>query len=188
MALNLVTRAEYKAYAGISSTNQDAIIDLLIPRISKLVKNYCRRSFVDYWDTPLVEIFNGDVPYFVLKETPLLDVSSVEISTDYGQTYTVLTKYTDWAVDGDLVVPIGVDIFPKYVAGYKVTYTAGYEDVPEDLALAVFDLISYYRKNDGAVNAIKRTDTTTMQIEYISDTSLPSHIRRVLDLYIADYT
>ncbi len=75
-----------------------------------------------------------------------------------------------------------IDVTLELDAGYRQV------DVPEDLALAVFDLISYYRKNDGAVNAIKRTDTTTMQIEYISDTSLPSHIRRVLDLYIADYT
>jgi len=27
-----------------------------------------------------------------------------------------------------------------------------------------------------------------VQIEYISTTSLPAHIRRVLDLYVADYT
>ena len=48
MGLNLVTRAEYKAYVGITNDSQDKIIDALIPRVSELVKNYCRRTFVDY--------------------------------------------------------------------------------------------------------------------------------------------
>jgi len=40
MASNLVTRAEYKAYVGIKSDNQDTEIDSLIPKVSALVKNY----------------------------------------------------------------------------------------------------------------------------------------------------
>lgn len=188
MALNLVTRAEYKAYAEINSTNSDAIIDLLIPLVSKFVKNYCRRTFVDFVDTPNVEILRGGVPYLMLLESPIILISSLEQSTDYGQTYTVLTEFTDWVLDGQLIRPIGVSSFPDYIRGYRVTYTAGFDDVPEDLRLAVMDLITYYRKNDAAVNALKHVNTTSMQIEYITDTALPSHIKRVIDFYISDYT
>ncbi len=188
MALNLVTRAEYKAYAEINSTTSDAIIDILVPYVSKFVKNYCRRTFVDYVDTPNIEIFSGGVPYFLLLENPIIAISSMEYSSDYGQTYTTLEQYVDWVQDGDFILPITATEFPKAIRGYKITYTAGFEDVPEDLRLAVMDLITYYRKNDGAVNTLKHANTQTMQIEYLSDTSLPSHIRRVLDYYIADYT
>lgn len=188
MALNLVTRAEYKAYAEINSTNSDEIIDFLIPRVSKFVKGYCRRTFVDYVDTPNIEIFSGGVPYFMLIEAPIISITSIDFSSDYGQTYTPLVQYTDWVQDGELIVPISTVDFPKYIRGYKVTYTAGFDDVPEDLSLAVLDLITYYRKNDGAVNALKHVNTTSMQIEYISDTALPAHIKRVLDLYVMDYT
>ncbi len=49
MATDLVTKAEYKTYMGISSTNSDTEIDFLIPKVSDLVKSYCRRTFVDYY-------------------------------------------------------------------------------------------------------------------------------------------
>jgi hypothetical protein len=38
MGLPLVTRAEYKAYMGISSTSSDVAIDALIPKVSELVR------------------------------------------------------------------------------------------------------------------------------------------------------
>ena len=69
-----------------------------------------------------------------------------------------------------------------------MVYIAGYEDVPPDVALAVMDLVTYYRQNDGAIHSTKAPGTNNVQIEYISTTSLPAHIRRVLDLYVADYT
>jgi hypothetical protein len=74
------------------------------------------------------------------------------------------------------------------INGYKVSYFAGYEVVPEDLRLAVLDLVTYYRKNDGAIHSTKAPGTNAVQIEYISTTSLPAHIKRVLDFYVADYT
>lgn len=188
MALNLVTRAEYKTYAEINSTNSDTIIDFLIPKVSKFVKDYCRRTFVDYVDVAKVEVVSGGVPYLLLTEAPIINISSIEFSTDYGQTYTPLVEFVDWVRDGELILPISNTEFPKHIRGYKITYTAGFDDVPEDLTLAILDLITYYRKNDGAVNALKHVNTTSMQIEYISDTALPAHIKRILDLYVMDYT
>src|SRR3990167_3862138 len=186
MALNLVTRAEYKTYKGISSTNQDAILDFIIPSVSQYVKSYCRRTFVDYVDVAKTEIFDGDTAFYMLGESPVASITSLEYSADYGQTWTALVQYVDWVLSDNMLIPISGS-FPKYLRGYRVVYKAGYDDVPVDLALAVFDLISYYLKNEGAVNTMKTTNTTTMQIEYIADTALPSHIKRVLDLYMLDY-
>ena len=59
MGLDLVTLEEYKAYAAINSTNQDAAITAIIPIVSELVKNYCRRTFVDYIDEAKTEVFSG---------------------------------------------------------------------------------------------------------------------------------
>lgn len=190
MALNLITRQEYKTYAGIKSTNYDSEIDALIPRVSEFIKNYCRRSFVDFMDdTAKVETFDGGVKELILKETPVVSITSVELSQDYGQTWSVLTKYTDWINRGDSIVSLSNTGFPTRLVGYRVTYKAGYEDVPQDLALAVMDLITYYRKNDGAVHNQKTPGGGgSVQVEYINTTTLPAHIRRVLDLYVADYT
>ena len=188
MALNLTTRADYKTYAGIKSTNEDGIIDFLLPKVSQLVKTYCRRTFVDYMDTDKVEVFTGGYDTLILTETPVVSIASVQYSADYGQTYTALTEYTDWVLDNDKILSLATTGFKRAAKGYKVTYRAGYDDVPNDIELAVLDLISYYRRNDGAIHSAKSPGSNSVQIEYISTTSLPAHIRRVLDQYVADYT
>lgn len=189
MALNLTTRADYKAYAGIKSNNSDAEIDILIPKISQLVKTYCRRTFVDYWDVPLQQTFDGGYRELILSETPLVAVASVEQSIDFGVTYTALTQGVEWVKRGDCVYSTSAQGFQALVNGYRVTYTAGYEDVPNDLELAILDLITYYRKNDASVHNNKSPGGGgSVQLEYIMNTNFPAHIKRVLDLYVADYT
>jgi hypothetical protein len=195
MALNLVTLGEYKTYAGIKSTNYDREIAGLIPRVSELVKKYCNKTFVDYVDTDKVEYFNGATSYggagqskFILHESPVISVSQVALSTDYGQNYIPLVQYVDWVQDGDEVLAIGTQAFIKYIRGYKVTYRAGYDDVPVDIALAIMDLITYYRQSDMSIHSNKAPGTNNVQIEYITTTQLPAHIRRILDLYKSDYT
>lgn len=189
MALPLITKAEYKAHAGISSVNKDTEIDALIPRVSALVKNYCRRSFIDYVNTDIVEYFNGPADYLPLKEFPIIEVSGVEISTDYGETYTLLAQYTDYVLDiaNENIKSLSTYGFVERINGYRVTYRGGYTSIPDDLKLAVIDLVTYYIKNDSAIHSNKAPGTSSVQIEYISTTSLPAHIKRVLDLYAANY-
>jgi hypothetical protein len=187
---SLISKAEYKAYAGITSINQDTEIDALIPKVSQLVKTYCRRSFSDYTNDAKTESFNGGTDKYYLKEYPLITMLTMEYSNDYGQNYSTLTEYVDFVADiaDSSVISLTPGGFPYAINGYTVTYTAGYTTVPEDLKLAVMDLITYYRKNDGAIHSTKAPGTNSVQIEYISTTSLPAHIKRVLDLYVADYT
>lgn len=189
MGKNLVTRAEYKAYAGITSPNQDAEIDLLIPKASQLVKSYCRTSFVDNVDDPKVEQFSGNnYNRYYLKEYPVIQVLDVEASVDYGQTYASLVEFTDWAYLPDLqaIQHLGAG-WADRVNGYRVTYNCGYETVPEDLKLAVMDLITYYRRNDSSVHNSASSGSGNVQIEYLKAASFPAHIRRVLDLYVVDF-
>ena len=186
MGDSLITLAQYKASVGITSTNQDVRINALIPRVSEFVKNYCGKTFIDYVFTSKVEVFNGDTLTLILKEEPVLAVSEVSYSTDYGQTYTALVKYTDWVDDDNQIRPISSVEFAKKILGYKVTYTAGYDELPEDLIRATIDLVSYYLRNDGTVNAVKSVNSASKQIEYISNASLPSYIRRILDNYITE--
>ena len=198
MALNLITISEYKTYAGIKSSNYDKEIVGLIPRVSEFVKNYCGRTFVDYVDSDKVEYFNGGTSKLILDETPVISVDSVGYSIDFGQTYTNLVQYKDWILDDGGIRSLNTNAvnslitvnrgFPEVIRGYRVTYRAGYNDVPADVGLAIMDLVTYYRKHDMSVHSSKAPGTNNVQIEYISTTSLPAHIKRVLDMYRADYT
>ena len=186
MGLPLITRAEYKAYVGITSPNSDAIIDAIIPKVSEFVKTYCRRTFVDYVNDSRTEVSNGGYgSRLYTKEYPILGISEVAISLDYGQTYEALVEFTDFVIDreNDAVMSLESAGFTKLINGYQITYTAGYEAIPEDLKLAIMDLVTYYVKNDMAVHSPKAPGTNAVQVEYITTSALPAHIRRVLDMY-----
>lgn len=189
MGLPLITRAEYKAYAGITSTTQDAKIDALLDPVSALVKTVCRRTFVDYVDTAKVDYFDGGTYTLIPSEGPVIAIASLEYSSDYGETYEELTLYTDYAYirSNEQIRVIGDTPFTYLPNGYKLTYTCGYETLPVDLKLAVFDLVTYYLKNDMSIHSPKAPGTNSVQIEYVLTTALPAHIKRVLDLYTDNY-
>ena len=190
MGANLVTLQEYKAYEGINSTTQDVEISTIIPKVSEFVKNICRRTFVDWRDDQKVEVYNGG-PVILLQEAPIIQIFSLEKSENYGQTYTSLVEFTDWVLDSEnqQILPIGPGIpeFKKLINGYRVSYTAGYETIPEDLKLAVLDLVTYYMKNQGAVQSQVAVTATNAQVQYLTQINLPTHIKRVLDLYVLNY-
>jgi len=191
MAQNLISVAEYKTYSGISSTNQDATLALVIPKVSELVKSICRRTFVDYVDEFKTETKrNLTNNRFLATETPVINFNSVEFSNDFGKTYSTLVEYQDYVVDVEAdAVEIIAYPYVDYsrVNAFRFTYSAGYEAVPQDLKMAVMDLVQYYMRNDSAVHSTKATSPNTMQIEYISSTNLPAHIKRILDLHTASY-
>lgn len=189
MATNLITLAEYKAYIGINSTTQDTEISTTIPKVSQLVKNICRRTFVDYVDEAKVEMFTGGAA-LILQETPVIQIQGVEYSSNYGSSYVSLTEFTDWVLDieNQQILPLSTTgEFKRAVNGYKVTYTAGFEVIPEDLKLAAMDLVTYYMKHEGAVHSQVAVTTTNAQVQYLTNTNLPTHIKRILDLYVANY-
>lgn len=186
MGLPLVTLAEYKDYVGIANPKEDANIEVIIPLVSELVKTLCRRSFIDYAVTPKVDITNGGFPDILTSEYPILEVVSVENSTDYGTTYADYTAFVLDKQNDKIVCTQGS--FPSGINSMRVTYKAGFVALPDDLKLAVYDLITYYRKGDFSVHSNKAPGTNAVQIEYITSSALPIHIRRVLELYIADYT
>ena len=188
MATDLVTKAEYKTYMGITSTNSDTEIDFLIPKVSDLVKSYCRRTFIDYYTDIKVEVFDGGFSEILLKETPVVNIATLAYSSNYGKTYANLVKFTDWVQRGDSIVSISSPVFPIAINGYKVSYFGGYDTVPGDLRLAVLDLIEYYSRNNGAVHSNRDLNPNTTQINYVASTNLPAPIKRVLDQYVADFT
>ena len=90
MATNLVTKAEYKAYLGISSVNSDTEIDFLIPKVSDFVKTYCRRTFIDYYDESKTEFFDGELS----GSTIIVETGSLNGNNVFLEINTTLVEYT----------------------------------------------------------------------------------------------
>lgn len=179
---NLITLDEYKTFAGINSIEQDEMLESLITQLSSLIKTYCGRDLIDWFNDDKEEYFSGGVNYYFPLEFPINEISKVEYSIDNGATWTVGVKNTDWYYDiakQAIYVPTGSSL--STVNGLKVTYTGGYETTPEDLKLAFFDLIQFYTRQESNP---KKT-LGFISVEYITSPDFPSHIKRVLALYRA---
>jgi len=190
MAVNLVTRIEFKQYMGISSTNRDSEIDVLIPLVSQLVQTYCRRGITEYAiSTPYVQYDNGGTDFILLKETPLKSLLGFSYSTDYGVTWTSMTEDTYFIIDTDKLYTIPQpDKSRNLLKEFKIEYLGRFDPIPGDLKLALFDLIEYYMKNNSAVHVNRDVTPNVTQIQYVATTNFPAHIKRVLDQYVVDYT
>jgi len=187
MTNNLITLAEYKEAEGISTPKEDLRLNVIIPSVSQLVKTYCGSSIVDFYSVPKVEELsvNWSTKLIQLTESPVIDVASVEVRDTFTSSYEVLPT-TDYYVDKgtDSITRISRD-WPKGPASVKVTYTAGYDYCPEDLKLAVIDLITYYLKDEhkermSIAGATMQNQASTSQRNNVA---FPDHIKRVLDLY-----
>ncbi len=174
----LVTLDEYKTYATIKSVEFDARIEQIITSVSYLVENYCSRTLL--LGDPLVDYDNGGSTIIYTEQFPIVAITSVELTEDYGQTYTPLSEYSGYIIDKkrDAIISL-IEDGVEHPNKYKVTYTAGYEVLPEDLKLAIFDLIDYYYKNE----SVPKRMSNFVTIEYVKTTDFPPHIKRVLDLY-----
>lgn len=185
---DLVTINAYKAFRGITGTTDDTRLNVIVPSVSNLVKNYCGRNFIDNYSVDKVQYFSIKWPQNVvfLSEIPLVSITSVEEfeSEAEGSAYQTLTA-DDYRYDTNLDAVYRIASgtrkdFPQGINSVKVTYKGGYSALPEDLKLAVIDLITYYLKEEHKPE--KNHSSFTIR-NNTSEPDFPDHIKRVLDLY-----
>ena len=188
---DLVTLAEYKEAEGISSPKEDLRLATIVPSVSQLVKTYCGNSIIDHYSTNKVEIFSidWDTHLVQLTESPVNAIVSVQKRDSVTESYSTVPTtdyYLETATDSVLYVTGSTyRNWPRGAGAVKVTYTAGYASTPKDLKLAIFDLITYYLKDEhkerrtlgGA--SIQNQGSTSLR----DSVAFPDHIKRVLDLY-----
>ena len=191
---NLITLEEYKEAEGIGSPKEDLRISALVPAVSQLVKTYCGNTFVDFYSTNKEESFNitWGTNIVQLTESPINSIVSVQERDSYGTDYTTLTTTAfDYFLDEstDSITRTnssgGAVNWPRGPGSVKVVYRAGYASVPEDLKLAIIDLITYYLKDEhkerrtlGAASIQNQSSSSQR-----NNVAFPDHIKRVLDLY-----
>jgi len=142
--------------------------------------------------TETISIDDNFTSTIIVSESPLIAVSSVKERTSYGGNYDTLTTadfeyYVDVAADA--IVRTTKDgnkkAWARGVGSVQITYTAGYAATPSDLKLALFDLVTYYLKDEHKER--RSIAGATLQNQGTSgvrdNTDFPDHIKRVLDLY-----
>jgi len=155
---------------GITGVKDDEKINMLIPSISQLVRNYCDNPIIDYYSTPFVEYFDvqWDTYTAQLKYSPIVNISSVYERETQSSDYVLLVANSDYWFDvvSDSVFRTTSDgryrNYPKGTGAVKVTYTCLKDERKERRSLGAAT-ISYAKNSD--------------------DGSFPDYIKRVLDIY-----
>lgn len=190
---NLLSLEEYKTAKGINGVTDDAKINALLASVSQLVRTYCGREFTTYYGTDLTEYFSikWEEDFVQLKETPIVSITSVSEREAITEAYVALTTdeyYLDSDTDSIFRVNslgTGYQAYKKGPASVKVIYKAGYSACPEDLRLALVDLVTYYLKDEYKQNRSIGSVTVQNQVSSSQSNSpdFPDHIKRILDLY-----
>lgn len=197
---DLITLQNYKDFQGLTGVTQDARINVIIDSVSQLVKNYCGTNLIDHYSSAKTEYFDikdARTTRVMLDEGPIRAVTSVSERESQGDAYvTLITENSNSSGKYEYIVDDTTDsiirtnestdkAFPKGRKAVKVIYTAGYSATPEDLKLAVFDLVKYYLKDESR----ERMSIAGATVENPGSSSVPNssgfpdHIKRVLDMY-----
>lgn len=199
---NLINLHDYKTAEGIQSTKDDTKLELLITSVSQLVKTYCGNSILDFYSTATegdpanntkteTLSINWASNIVQLTESPVVQVHSVKERDTLSSAYVTLTANEDYYVDlsTDSIYRTtssgSAKNWPNGPGAVQVVYNAGYASCPQDLRLAVFDLITYYHKDEHKARqtiagaSIQNQGSTSQR----NNVAFPDHIKRVLDLY-----
>ena len=178
----------YKSYKNKRNTDDDTKYTLIIDAVNAFIEEYCGRVFTTYYDTDKTEYFDANDSEIFPDEYPIVSVTSLEYSTDAGETHaTALTEYTDYVIDNDNQAIIALKgEFATVTYGLnslKLVYKGGYTKVPKDLVLAAVHLADYYESEEYIPRKSLAGASTDTIIQPDMTARLPSHIRRVLENY-----
>ena len=195
MSRTLVSLDEYKTYKGIKNAEEDDTILQIIGNVSEFVKTYCNRTFIDYYLENKTEYKSADYNVIYPDEFPIRSITSLGISNDGGISYTNLVEGENYFIDReDDSIKTKTSDTTKFssssynVNNVKIIYKGGYEDTPEDVKIACFDLIEFYREAEYIPKRVMSGATQDNQaFRLMYTTNLPAHIKRVLDMHRCVY-
>ena len=179
---NLITLQDYKNFVGITNSTDDPKLMIILGLVEEFVETYCGRQFLAATHTEQLKSENGSL---FLRNLPVTSVSKVTyLDSSKALAEVTSSDYIVYAEEGmvelfDQATLQVLDILKPF----SITYTGGYSEVPAALKLAIMNLITYYHKQQ----FISKTSSVNVNISNSDDESqgsdLPSHIKRVLDLY-----
>lgn len=157
--MTLTSLGSVKTAIGVTGNAEDTLLNQLIVQADRLIKNYCRYALESASYTEYPQGYGNR--FLDLRQQPVTAIAS--IYQDPNRLFpadTLLTAGTDYdLVQGRVVKLIGTwtqavqwtkgllspEVVPSIMC-LKITYTAGYAVVPDDLELAANMLVAILRR------------------------------------------
>jgi uncharacterized phiE125 gp8 family phage protein len=176
----LTTLDAVKAYMGVTSTADDALLGSLITAVSQYVRTYTNRDFTV---TDYTQLFDGqNNTRQMLPQYPVQSVASVQIGTQAVAASPGLGQ-SGFRFDTNSIVLAGYR-FCHGEANVQITWTAGYPVIPADLAQAVNELVGLRYKLRGD-NMGWVSKTLAGEVVTLVQKDMPDSVRTILNNYRA---
>ncbi len=147
----LTNLADVKESLGIAGSDHsyDNLIIRKINQVSNQIERYCDRKFKKAIYTD--ELYNGQgTTQLVLKQRPIDTNSPFTLSSRNSalndDSFTDIQSDWYYIKSDSGVVDLLLNLWGSY-GRWKVTYSAGYDTIPDDLAEAAAALAAYYTVN-----------------------------------------
>lgn len=163
----LITVADCKTFLGISGTDDDTVLELLVNAASKKAIQICGRELVTVARTYYTESPRAGSRILQLRTWPVSTDPAIVIyqDTDYAwgaATLVAATAYSLHAATGAVTLIDSGTTWYTASKSIKITYTAGVgtivgTDIPDDLKLAVSMLVGWYmqRRNTPGLKSVR---------------------------------
>ena len=169
-----------KAYLGVDAdaVYDDTVIGSLVTACSKYVQTWMNRQILS---NVYNDLRNGNGKYFMLlQEFPVTEVLSVNISGRDIPKSNSLTEPGFFVNDRMVYLRHGIT-FERGIGNVSISYRAGYEKCPADLAQAVVEMVALrYRERDRVGHASKTLGGETVAFTI---TDFPVQVRTILNNY-----
>lgn len=133
----LATVADVKAFAGITTSNDDALLTSLINAVSVAFVKWTDRDLESTTHTDVMDGPGGSV--MVLPNYPITAVTSLKID---GVSIPARPAVGEMGFSyNDFSIRLHGYRFPRDFGNIEITYTAGYTVVPDDLKQAVIETV-----------------------------------------------
>jgi len=185
----LTTLNENKTYLGISlsTTDYDDKIEMFRKSVEQSIINYCEVDFEKHVVTKeLHDCIQADV--IVPKFMPILSVEAIYFSVDSDGENGVLVESDYYTADETGIMLRGTYSPRPYRRVVRLDYTYGYEEVPDDVKLAVYQSVKaeYNRDSNNTEHLSSRSKESESE-NYLAawdkETGLPKQIKYKLQSY-----
>ena len=180
----LLTLEEYKTFKGknIANQNEDGRLTINLHAVSDFVRQYLSRNLTENYATDAVEYFAGNTHFVNVREWPIRAVVSVEYKDAEGVYQALESFYVDEPI-GCIESTDGYNFTDSRDSKFlRVTYKGGYAECPNDIKMAIADLVEKQIKQEHSITkTVGGQDTMTYPAQPIH--RLPNHIAVVLDSY-----
>lgn len=178
----LVPLDRLKTYLEIAATEtgQDVLLQDLIKRLSAWVEQYCDRKFAKATYT---EQHDGDsTDLLTVTHWPIVSVASLHDDPDRVFGAGTLIAPADYVIYKDQGrIQLDGLIFARGLQNVKVTYDAGYAEIPPDLQQAVCELIADRFRNKEH-QGLRSLSVGAYSVAF-TESELPEEVRAVLNSY-----